>query len=366
MAMVTLLAKPITTTCILLLPTLPQPCLVSTKLIASIRTTCTTSTTSLLCQSAALCDSPTTVPMTAAPLGTDNNDQPWSDSSPAPLEEDPMAITQIFLKEWNEFYRELVNSNNYHCYTTLQHKTAAIDAAANNEIAQPQSNHQLPTTVAMQTTLSQPCPSPKQLITSIQMTLPASNPISSPHASPCNSPLTVHMTAAPSATANDPPWSNSSLTLLEEISNAEFLQQWNHFYSEFVQSHQYFYCKNTMVPATSIDDDNDEETTTQPWYTQQSATIAAPPMISTKPCPPSPEINAMIQMQTTQTKPFSQPAPLCSHTPVPTTAITIEAGDTQTRFTTAPSEEAITELTPTLLHDWQASYTEFCQTNRNY
>jgi len=363
--MATLLAKPITTTCILPPPTLPQPLLVSTKLIASIRMTCTTSTTSLLCQSAALRNSPMTVPTTAAPSGTDDDDQPWSDSSPAPLEEDPTAITQTFLQECNTFYCEFVNSNNYHHYATLPHKTAAIDTAANNKITQPQSNHQSPMTAAMQMTLSQPCPSPKQSITSIQTTLPASTPISSPPASPCDSPTTVHMPATPSATANNPPWLNSSLTLLEEFSKAEFLQQWTNFYSEFVHSHQNFCCNDTTVPATSVDD---KETTTQSWYTQQSLMTATSPMISTKPCPPSSETSVMIQMHTTQTKLSSQPVSSHTSTPISMTEITSEAGETQPWFTpsTTPSDETITRINPKLLHEWHKFYKEFSQSNRNY
>jgi len=86
-----------------------------------------------------------------------------------PLGEGPIAITHTFLQEWKKFYHEFVNSNNYYCYVTLQHKTAAIDTTNKDEIAQPWSNHQPPMTVAMQRTLSQPCPSLKQLITSIQM-----------------------------------------------------------------------------------------------------------------------------------------------------------------------------------------------------
>jgi len=181
-----------------------------------------------------------TVHMTADTLGTDDNDQPWSDSSLAPLEEDPMAITHTFLQEQNKFYSEFVQSNSYYHNATMQHKTNAITAAT-NEIAQPRSKQQPPMNVAMQTTLPQPCPSLKQSITLIQMAPPASNPLSSQSVSPCYSPMTVQLTTAPfAADTNDPPWPNSSIMFLEEITNEEFLQQWNKFYSEFVQSNQFF------------------------------------------------------------------------------------------------------------------------------
>jgi len=364
MTMATLSVQPVNITCILPLTTLPQPRLVSTESIASIRTTCTTSTTSFLRQSAVLRESPTTDPMTAAPSGVDDDERSQSDSSPVPSNQSPTAITPTFLQEWNEFYNEFINSSNYLRYVKPQHDIAAI-AATDDKIAQPRSNHQS-MTAATPMTLSQPCPSLKQSIPSIQANLPASNPLSLPHASPCDSPTMVHTTAAPSATdAEDLPWSTSSPLLSDDISDAEFLQKRNEFHPALVQSNQDSCNSNTTLATPVYDDDNDE-TTTQPWYTQQSAMITAPPTINTKPCPLSPEIKAMIQMQTTQTKPFSQPAQLRSSTPVTTTAINVAADDTQTQFTTAPSDEAITEITPTLLHERQESHKEFCQTDRNY
>jgi len=148
-------------------------------------------------------------------------------------------------------------------------------------ITQPQSNRQSPMTASLQRTHSQPCPSLKQSITLIQTTLPATLPISSPHASPSDSPTTVHMPAAPSATADKPSWLNSSLTLLEESSKAECLQQWNDFYSEFIQSHKDFYCKDTTALTTSADDNNNESIPTQSWSTQQFSSNIAPPPIHT-------------------------------------------------------------------------------------
>jgi len=204
--MATLSEQPISTTCILPPPTLPKPRLVSNESNVSIRTTSAT-TTSFFCHPAALRDSPTTVPMTAASSGVDDDDRPRSDSSPAPMKEDPTALTQTFLQEWNTFYGEFVDSDNYQCYVKPHKETAAIDAAAADKIAPLQSNHQLPPTAAPQTTPPQPCLSLKQLIPSIQTTLPAL-PISSPHASPSDSPTTVNMPAAPPATANEPVWSN--------------------------------------------------------------------------------------------------------------------------------------------------------------
>jgi len=108
MTMATLSEKPITTTCILPLPTLPQPRLVSTESIALIRTTSTTSTTSFLCQPAALRDSPMTVPMTAASSGVDDDDRPQSDSSPALMKEDPTALTKPFFKNGMHFIASLL------------------------------------------------------------------------------------------------------------------------------------------------------------------------------------------------------------------------------------------------------------------
>jgi len=306
-----------------------------------------------------------TAPTTAAPSGIDDDDRSQSVSSPAPSNKNPTAITPTFLQEWNKFYNEFINSSNYLRYVKPQHDIAAI-AATDDKIAQPRSNHQS-MTAATPMTLSQPCPSLKQSIPSIQANLPASNPLSLPHASPCDSPTTVHTTAAPSATdAEDLPWSNSSPPLSDDISDAEFLQKRNEFHPALIQSNQDSYCNANTTLTTPVHDDDNDKTTTQPWYIQQSAMIVAPPTINTKQCPPSPEINAMIQMQTTPTKPFSQPAPLCSSTPVTTTAINVAADDTQTQFTTAPSDEAITEITPTLLHKRQESHKEFCQTDRNY
>jgi len=175
--------------------------------------------------------------MTAATSDVDDNDQPQSDSSSMPLEEDPTDVNNTFLQEWNEFYREFVNSSNYHCYITLQHNNATIDANDDDKIAQPQQNQQPPPTAEQPNTLSQPCPSPQQSIISILTAPLDSNPTLTRHAIPCGSQMIVPMTAAPFATdANDPPWPNSSLTLSEELNNEEFLKQWNKFYSEFVKS----------------------------------------------------------------------------------------------------------------------------------
>jgi len=172
MTMATLPANHITTTCILPPPTIHNPCFLPTESSASIRTTCTTST-SVLRQSAALRDSPTTVHTTAATSDVDDDDRPRSDSSSAPLEEAPMDVNNTFLQEWNEFYREFVNSSNYHRYVTLQHNNATIDANDNDKIAQPQQNQQpLPPTAEKPNTLSQPCPSPKQSFILIQTVPP--------------------------------------------------------------------------------------------------------------------------------------------------------------------------------------------------
>jgi len=199
MTMATLSEKSIPTTCILPTPTCPHRRLVSNESIVSIRTTSTTSTTSYLCQSAALRDSPTTVPTTAASSGVDDDDRPRSDSSPAPMKEAPTALPQTFLQEWNAFYREFVNSDNYKRYVKPHNETAVIDAAADDELAQ----LQLTATAAPQTTHPHPCRPLKQSIPSIRTPLPAL-PSSSPHLSPSDSPTTVKMPAAPSATANEP------------------------------------------------------------------------------------------------------------------------------------------------------------------
>jgi len=49
------------------------------------------------------------------------------------------------------------------------------------------------------------------------------------------------------------------------------------------------------------------------------------------------------------------------------TAITVAAGKTQPQITsaTAPSDEDITGINPTLLYEWHKFYKEFSQSNRN-
>jgi len=101
-----------------------------------------------------------TVHTTAAGSATDDDVQPWSNSSSVPLEEDPMDINDTFLQEWNDFYCEFVHSSNYHCYVTLQHDNTTIDD--DDKIAQPWQNQQPPPTAEKPNTLSQPCPAPKQ------------------------------------------------------------------------------------------------------------------------------------------------------------------------------------------------------------
>jgi len=113
MTMVTLLVNPTISTCVLTPATLHQACPSSLELIILIPKTCTTST-QFFSQSNSLWDSPTTVPMTAATSAAADDEQPPSHSLLALLEEDTMTITPAFLKQWNAFYIEFVQTNWYY------------------------------------------------------------------------------------------------------------------------------------------------------------------------------------------------------------------------------------------------------------
>jgi len=277
--------------------TLSQPCPSPKQSIISIQTAPLDSTPTLP-QHAIPGDSHMAVHTTAAASTVDNDVRPWSNSSSAPLEEDPTDVNNTFLQEWNEFYREFVNSSNYHRYVT-QHDNATIDADEDDEIAQPRRNQQSPPNAEQPNTLSQPCPSPKQSIISIQTAPLDSNPTLSRHAIPCGS---------------------------------------------------------QTVTATSVFEAADsEEPNTQSWNPQQSSTTAAPPPLSTHPSPPAPDLDALLPTPNTPTTQLLQPAlSRTSSTPVHTTAITLAAGDIQPHSpsATAPPDDApIAIISANTTHD---------------
>jgi len=216
-----------------------------------------------------------------------------------PLEEAPTDVNNTFLQEWNEFYREFINSSNYHRYVTLQHDNDTIDADDDDAIAQPRRNQQSPPNAEQPNTLSQPCPSPKQSNISIQTAPLDSNPTLSRHAIPCGS---------------------------------------------------------QTVTATSVFEAADsEEPNTQSWNPQQSSTTAAPPPLSTHPSPPAPDLDALLPTPNTPTTQLLQPALSCtSSTLVHTTAITLAAGDIQPHSpsATAPPDDApIAIISANTTHD---------------
>jgi len=106
------------------------------------------------------------------------------------------------------------------------------------------------------------------------------------------------ITATSGAEEDDRPQSHSLSAPLKDITNAvtpRFLQQWNEFYIEFVQSNSY-YCNATLMSATSAIDTVGFVDTAQPQCTQQSSTTIAIPMTLHQPCPPLPELLALILM----------------------------------------------------------------------
>jgi len=199
MTMVTLRVNPTTTACTLTPLTISLPFPVSTEPSESIPTTCTTRN-KLSLQHAALRDSPTTVPTTAAPSGAADDDQPFSSVL---SKNDDIDERTTLLQEWNIFYSEYVQSKGNCRDDSPLPPTCVIDAVDDDDTIQLQYILQPSAPDAQPTTLHQPCPSSPDLIQAMQTTDPTSPTLLPQPISQCNGPMVALMAVGSVGTDDD-------------------------------------------------------------------------------------------------------------------------------------------------------------------